>query len=299
MAVTNMKLITICLLLFVSAASVLGQTTDSTNTLRSLDKRRFNSLVVISSAAYVSGMAGLNQLWYKNQQRQSFHFFDDNPEWKQVDKLGHFYSAFYLSYGTQRAFRWTGVPEKKASTIGAVAGFALLAPIELFDGYSNAYGASVGDLAADAGGALFFLGQQRLWGEVRIIPKFSYHHSEYAVLRSDILGNSTSSRILKDYNGQTHWLSFDLDKFFRSPSWLNIAVGYGAEEMIYGRDYQNEAYGLNPYRQYYLALDPDFTAIKSKNKTVRTVLFFLNMIKIPAPTLEYSRDKFRFHSLYF
>ena len=33
-----------------------------------------------------------------------FDFFNDNGEWKQVDKIGHFYSTYYFSYGTSRAF---------------------------------------------------------------------------------------------------------------------------------------------------------------------------------------------------
>jgi hypothetical protein len=291
-----MKHLVFFLLVIHSIASIA----QSDSTKQQFSKKRFNTLIIGASAAYAGGMVGLNQLWYKNQERQSFQFFNDNPEWKQVDKIGHFYSAFHLSHVTQRAFLWTGTSEKNSALIGAITGFALLAPIEVFDGYSKAYGASTGDLVADAAGSLFFYGQQSLWNEIRIYPKFSYHHSEYAVLRSDILGNTTSSRILKDYNGQTHWLSFDLDKFASSaPKWLNVSVGYGAEEMIYGRDPQNIEYGLNPHRQFYLAIDPDLTAIRTKKKTLRTILFLVNMIKLPAPTLEWSRKEFHFHGLYF
>ncbi len=291
-----MKHLILPLLILHSFASIA----QSDTTRQQFNKKRFNTLVIASSAAYVGGMAGLNELWYKDQERQSFQFFNDNAEWKQVDKLGHFYSAFHLSHATQRAFLWTGTSRRKSALIGAIAGFALLAPIEVFDGYSAAYGASTGDLMADAAGSLFFYGQQSLWNEIRIYPKFSYHHSDYAALRSNILGNTTPSRILKDYNGQTLWLSFDLDKFAPSvPKWLNISVGYGAEEMIYGRDNQNIEYGLHPYRQFYLAIDPDLTAIRTKNKTVRTLLFLVNMIKFPAPTVEWSKQRLRFHGLYF
>jgi hypothetical protein len=299
MVAGKIKFAAVFSLLIALAFHAFGQAYDSTANQTKVNKRRLNGLVIISLSGYAAGMAGLNELWYKNQERQSFKFFNDNPEWKQVDKLGHFYSAFHLSNSTQRAFLWTGVGEQKSTLIGALAGFALLAPIEIFDGYSKAYGASAGDLIADAGGSLLFYGQQSLWHEIRITPKFSYHHSKYAVLRSDILGNSTSSRILKDYNGQTLWLSVDVDKFVKGPKWLNIAAGYGAEEMIYGRDDQNTAYGLKPHRQFYLALDPDLTAVRTNNKTVRTLLFLANMIKIPAPTLEFSRNKFSFHALYF
>ena len=41
--------------------------------------------------------------------------------------------------------------------------------------------------------------------------------------------------MLKDYNGQTYWLSANLKSFFKKsnvPTWLNISVGYGAEGMF-------------------------------------------------------------------
>jgi hypothetical protein len=286
------------LLFCVIFSSTYSQQADTVQKPSSISKRRLNLIIVGSGVTYTGGMVGLNHLWYKDQERQSFRFFNDNAEWKQVDKIGHFYSAFQVSYISQRTLLWAGVENKRAALAGAITGFLLLAPIEIFDGYSAAYGASVGDLIADASGSVFFYGQQWAWNEIRIFPKFSYHHSDYAALRSNILGDNTTSRILKDYNGQTHWLSVDLDKFINAPKWINIAVGYGAEEMIYGRDYQNSEYGLHPFRQFYIALDPDLTAIQSKKKIIRSMIFFANMIKIPAPTIELSGQRIKFHGFY-
>lgn len=172
-------------------------------------------------------------------------------------------------------------------------------PIEVFDGFSNAYGASVGDLIADGAGALFYYGQASLWNEVRIIPKFSFTYTRYADLRPELLGRG-AERIIKDYNGQTYWLSLDSDKFFRFPKWLNIAVGYGAHGMIYARDEAHEPALLQkPYRQYYLSIDLDPGAIRTRSKAVKTLLFVAGMIRIPAPTLEFSRNKLHFHPIHF
>jgi hypothetical protein len=113
------------------------------------------------------------------------------------------------------------------------------------------------------------------------------------------LGDSWSSKILKDYNGQTHWLSVDVDRFIKFPKWLNIAVGYGAEKMIYARDEQNIKVNLDPYRQYYLSIDFDLTSIKTKSKTIKTLIFIVNMIKLPAPAIEFSRKGIKCHALYF
>jgi hypothetical protein len=229
-----------------------------------------------------------------------FQFFNDNSEWKQVDKLGHFFSSFYFSYGTSRALRWCNVQPKKSDLVGSLVGFGIMLPIEILDGFSEAYGASAGDLLANAAGAAFFLGQSRLWNDPRIYPKFSFHRTHYAALRPDVLGNDLTSEILKDYNGETFWLSADVDKFIKFPRWLNLAVGYGAEGMIYARDHQNIQAGYSePYRQYYLSIDFDLRAIKSHSKTVNTLLFIVNMIKLPAPTVEFSSKGVKFHALYF
>ena len=175
----------------------------------------------------------------------------------------------------------------------------MLVPIEVFDGFSDAYGASVGDLVADGAGALFYYGQTRIWNEVRLKPKFSFQYTRYADVRPELLGRGME-RIIKDYNGQTYWLSVDLDKFLTFPKWLNIAVGYGAHGMVYARDEQHIVNGLDrPFRQYYLSLDFDVTAIRTRSKAVRTLLYFADMIRIPAPALELSHGKFRFHALYF
>ncbi len=44
-------------------------------------------------------MVGLYSAWYSNYPQTNFHFFNDNNEWKQVDKVGHAYSAYIESYG--------------------------------------------------------------------------------------------------------------------------------------------------------------------------------------------------------
>jgi hypothetical protein len=254
---------------------------------------------ISTGAAYALGLAGLNHLWYRHSERQSFRFFNDNPEWNQVDKLGHFYSSFYLSNGFSKGLQHYNVKPSRADLAGSIIGFAVLIPIEIFDGFSDAYGASVGDLVADGAGALFYYSQSNLWNEVRLRPKFSFRYSPYAKMRPDVLGEGME-RIIKDYNGQTYWLSVDADKFFRFPKWLNFAVGYGANGMIYARDSQHIANGLSlPQRQYFLSIDLDASAIHTRSKVVKTIIFVVSMIKLPAPTLEFSGNRVKAHAFYF
>jgi hypothetical protein len=274
-----------------------GQEADSA---RTVNKKRLQLITLGGTVAYGVSLVGLSHLWYSDSETQSFQFFNDNEEWKQVDKAGHFFSAYYFSYGASKALQWSNVDERKANLIGSLVGFGVLLPIEIMDGFSDAYGASVGDLTANVAGSAFFLAQSQLWGEPRIHPKFSFHRTRYAKLRSSLLGGDLSSEILKDYNGQTFWLSVNVDKFIRFPRWLNIAAGYGAEGMVHARDLQNVEAGYDrPYRQYYLSIDFDLTSIKSRSKVINTLLFVANMIKIPAPALEFSQKGVKFHSLYF
>lgn len=264
-----------------------------------VDRKKLNTLIIASAAGYTAGVATLNYVWYKDTERQSFRFFNDNREWKQVDKAGHFFASFYLSDLPARALRSCGVPARKADAVGALSGFLLTIPIEIMDGFSSGYGASAGDVIADAAGPVFFLGQKALWNEVRIVPKLSFHRTGFPARNPDLLGENLLSEIVKDYNGQTYWLSVDVDRFTRFPRWLNVALGYGAHEMVHARDSQNEALGLHPHRQYYLGVDIDLTSIKTRSKVVKALLYVASTVRLPAPAVAFSQGEVTFHAFYF
>jgi len=283
-------------LLLLGSSSLLAQRTDSVN---SFSQKRFNTVVIGSALAYTGTMIALNSVWYSKSDRQSFHFFNDVNEWNQIDKAGHFYSAFQLSSIGSRMLLWSGANKKKSDITGSIASFAIMSSIEIFDGYSSSYGASFSDLAANALGSAFYLGQQTIWTEVRIYPKYSFHQTGFASQRPNVLGNGLQEEFLKDYNGQTYWLSVDADKFFKFPKWINLAVGYGTNGMIYATSSANRSAGFNSYRQYYISIDFDLTAIKSKSKFINSLIFFANMIKLPAPALEFSNKGVKAHALYF
>jgi len=264
-----------------------------------VDKKKITTLIIASGVGYTAGLATLNHLWYKNTDRQPFRFFNDNTEWKQMDKAGHFFASFHLSDLSSHMLTSCNVRQSKADLIGAASGFLLTLPIEILDGYSDGYGASVGDLVADAAGPAFYLTQKLIWDEIRIHPKISFHRTRYPGLRPELLGDNLLSEIVKDYNGQTYWLSIDVDKFTSIPKWLNLALGYGAHDMVNARDHQNHASGHNPYRQYYLAIDFDLTAIKTRSKWVKSLLYVVNTVRLPAPAIEFSNRGSRFHPIYF
>lgn len=262
-----------------------------------LKKRKF--IIITESSAYAASIVGLNQLWYTNYPKSNLHSINDNKEWLQMDKIGHAMTAYYVGKIGMDLIGWTGDTKKNQLIYGATLGFAFLTTVEVLDGFSKQWGFSTGDIIANASGTVLLVGQELLWNEQRIQLKYSFHQTHYANLRPSLLGSNLMEQSLKDYNGQTYWLSANLHSFSKNskiPKWLNLAFGYGAENMITGIALEND----NRYRQFYLSLDLDLTKVKTKSKFLKTLFSTINFIKIPAPTLSYSSiEKFKFHLLYF
>ena len=289
------KLLTYLLVLLGVNQSCFAQSleTDSVN------KKRLSTLIVGTSTAYTATMIGLHQVWYSSFDKQPFTFFNDSKEWFQMDKAGHAYSTFQISQFGSNALQWTGLSKKKSDRIAVLSSFIMVSSIEMFDGYSTGYGASASDLIANALGGSLYLGQQMLWNEIRIHPKFSFHQTNLANQRPALLGSNLGQEIIKDYNGQTYWLSFDMDKFTPFPKWLNLAIGYGGHEMVYANKEEGIANGYAPYRQLYFSIDFDLTGVRTNSRGIKALLYIANMIKLPSPTLEISQGRLKSHAFYF
>lgn len=264
-----------------------------------ISSNRLKTVIYGGSSLYGITIFGLNHLWYTNEPQSKFHFFNDNNEWLQVDKVGHGVTAFHISRIGVEVFEWAGLPRKKAIFWGSLSGMIFQTPIEILDGFSSAYGASWGDIVANTAGSGFLMSQYYLWDELRITPKFSFSKSKYATQRPNVLGSNLPEQVLKDYNGQTYWLSTNIYSFLEDkstfPKWVNFALGYGGEQMIYAETTTNKANGLTPYRQFYVSLDVDLTKIKSKSKFVNSALFLINTLKVPFPALEFTKNGTQFH----
>jgi len=246
----------------------------------------------------------LDQAWYAQYERSSFHTFNDGAEWLQMDKVGHAYSAYTMGRWGKGLLDWTGVDERTATWVGGSVGLVYLTGVEYLDGRSSGWGWSWWDMAANAAGTGLFIGQELGWGEQRMRMKFSAHLTEYAAKNPDLLGVTTPERILKDYNGATYWLSVNPSSFSRkerSLRWLSLSFGYGAEGMVNATPQEVDGVpSAPPFRQYYLSVDVDMERIPTRSKVLRTTLFLLNCIKVPAPTLEYrSNGQWVGHWLYF
>lgn len=326
-----MAKITFFSLLFfvISTTSSFGQGTEKRSFFEipdTLDKKRGLTVGITAAALYTGSIIGVNEFWYKGFPKSSFHTFNDWGEWENMDKYGHAFSAYAETKLFYNASRWTGL-SNKTSAITAFA-FSTLAQtsIEVLDGHSSNWGWSWHDVAFNTGGSLLFGIQQYIWSEQRIKMKFSYTPISYSAapitvdnVSSSILdraeetfGTGPAERLLKDYNAQTIWLSANIksiiannnDKF---PAWLNIAVGYGAENTLGGfgngwfrNDARFTANDFERHRQLFLSLDIDLEKLPVRNKALKGVLKILNLIKIPSPTMEFnSIGQRNFHWIYF
>ena len=258
------------------------------------DKAFNRNKTIISTGAILgvttSGFVGLSQIWYKDYPKSKFHLFNDAQNWMQMDKAGHLYTANKLSHQFSDIYKWNGFSNKSAAMIGASLGLSFQTTLEIMDGYSSEWGFSWSDMMANTIGSLSFLTQQLIWGNEKIVLKFSVHKSPYAAIRPSVLGKSTSERFLKDYNGQTYWLSYSPHDFIQKvPKWLCLSFGYSVDQKLVGdlniyTDISSQkTYIAN--RQYLFSLDIDFSKLPIKKPWIKKVVKQFNYIKLPFPTL--------------
>ena len=265
------------------------------------DNKKRNILLTSEATTYTLALVGLNQLWYADYPKSSFHFINDNGEWLQMDKMGHITTSYYSGVAGIEAYKWAGFSSKKAIWYGGLTGTFFLTIIEVLDGHSEEWGASSGDLIANTTGSLVAIAQALKWNEQRIQLKYSYSPTKFAAKNPDQLGESHLERAIKDYNGQTYWMSFNLKSLMQIenenfPNWLSLALGYGANGMYTPFDQNND---LDREREFLLSFDIDLNKIKTKNKMLNSILHVFGFLKFPAPAIRYTNGNTLFHPIYY
>jgi hypothetical protein len=274
-----------------------------------IHKGRLIGVLSVQGAIYLGTFGGLYFLWYKNYPHARFHFFNDNNEWQQMDKCGHATTAYNISLIGYSSYRWAGMDQHQSAYYGGLLGFLYLLNVEILDGFSSQWGFSPGDLAANTVGAAIFLSQQLAWNEQKFTLKFSFHPTVYAGYNPGELGKNFIQQMLKDYNGQSYWISCNISSFLPHssdfPKWLNADIGYGASGMTGAVKNIIEFNGqpapsFQRYRKFFISADADLIRIPTNSPTLQLCLPIINFIKIPLPTLEYNTLKqFKPHWLYY
>ena len=257
-----------------------------------------------SAAIGITSYYFLNQLWYSQYPQSGFHFFDDHKEWLQMDKAGHAFTTYQVANQLYDAYLLTGYNQKESARNAAITGWSYMMGIELLDGFSSQWGFSSTDILANTTGSFLYWIQQEKWGEQKINLKFSYFPTRFSMLNTSQLGENFQQRILKDYNGQTYWLSFNSTLFFSKNNTfrdaINFNIGYSGTEMIRAKTNNNLVNNFHPTREFLFSFDADLNRVKWKRKGMKKVARILSVIKIPLPTLEIRGDgKIKFHSFYF
>ena len=270
------------------------------STTSTFDKKKKNILLISEGVAYTATLIGLNSLWYKDYPRSNFHFIDDNEEWLQMDKMGHMTTSYYMGVAGIKAYKWAGINEKASIWYGGLSGSFFLTAVEILDGFSEQWGASSGDLIANTIGSALCISQALLWDNQKIQLKYSYNKSFWADKNPEQLGKNLIQNMLKDYNGQKYWLSFNIKSLLELennfPTWLSLSIGYSG-------------YGMkNPYhkegdpermREYFFSLDIDLNKVQTKSQVINSILHTFGFLKFPMPTIGISDNKMFIHPLFF
>src|SRR5260221_2463577 len=267
-------------------------------------------LLIPLTIIYALSLLWLSSTWYSSY--TSFDFFDDLFEWEYLDKLGHFFTSFYLGLFAYQTFgdHQNLNPSLRKKWI-CFSGFVLLLPIEILDGFSINYGASPADLLANGFGSFFCYGYVSYKIISSVIPRFSFHTTAFSLMRPELLGSTFAQQTLKDYNGQTYWLSVDINSILNRkvfPSWLMLTIGYGAEGLLGGHDnvWQNfsgktiDHSGIVRTKRFFISVDLNVLVLRSKNKVFNYLFAPFVLLKFPTPAIEFNAERgIVFHPIYF
>tara|TARA_X000000950_G_scaffold34082_1_gene36622 strand:+ start:1837 stop:2745 length:909 start_codon:yes stop_codon:yes gene_type:complete len=273
--------------------SLLIQISYSAQQKNKRDSTKKKNIILNTTALGATSLSyyGLYNLWYKKYPQTSFHFFNDLEEWNYIDKAGHIYS----SYQVARKSHLFLVKKDIENPVEKSCFYSLffMLGIEVLDGFSKEWGFSNYDLLSNFIGTGIFYFQEKKFKRQLLKLKFSSHLSPYAIYRPSLLGENVSQRIFKDYNGQTYWLTFDLNNKIQERlkvfKYLNFSLGYSIDGFVGARNNNilncADCNEINRQSQLLLSIDLDLSEIKTKNRALQLLLNSFSIIKFPAPTI--------------
>lgn len=286
-----------------------GKTQSFLTPADSLNTKRAIGVTSVLGTGWAGSILALQYVWYADFDKSPFHFFDDSHEWNQMDKMGHMYTSWQMSRAVNDSYKWAGLSHQHAALIGLGVSMGYLATFEILDGFNSKWGFSWADIGFNSIGAITYASQAYLWNEQYALFKFSYQPSGLAEYRPTVLGNDFTSRLLKDYNGQTYWMSFNPFSWAKGdskvPKWLCLSLGYGIHDQLIGDGgtyiytTSNQQETFTPYRQYYLSIDIDFESIPTNSNLLKLLFKGLNCVKLPFPALEFSQGTIKGRAFHF
>ncbi len=142
-------------------------------------------------------------------------------------------------------------------------------------------------------------------------PKFSFHVTPYSIIRPELLGSNVFQQTIKDYNGQTYWLSLDLNRILNAnvlPGWLMLTIGYGAEGLLGGHDNvwstkegePKDYSSVARTKRIFISVDVNANYLREKNRWLNYLFAPFVFIRFPSPAIEFNFERgIIFHPVYF
>jgi hypothetical protein len=293
--------------LFVFLICFFGVSAFESDTLALKLSQQKKQNTIISSfviGAGASSFIGLNELWYKDFPQRNFHFYNDSKDWMQMDKFGHAFSSYQIGRNFYNTLKTSDSNRNKNIFLGGASGLIYLTGMEILDGKSAQWGFSNSDMIANTLGYFLFASQEYFLQEQFISLKFSYQKSAFADMRPETFGRNFQQRLLKDYNGQTYWLSAPLSlnraNTKRFTRWLCISFGYSIDENLYADNNINSVNNFHATREFFFSFDADLNRIEWRRKWMKKIASVINFIKIPSPTIGIRSDgKVKVYPVYF
>lgn len=151
-----MKKLTALILIFILLQGKLFSS-DSTEVSR---PNHYKLAVVsgVTAGAFIYAYGIQNNMWWKGEQ-SSFHL-NYHRDWTYAlgsDKYGHFYFGYLISDVYSQVFSWCGFNNYNSKLYAALLTTGYQTFLEVRDGFSEKYGFSWGDFAANLAGASFHL----------------------------------------------------------------------------------------------------------------------------------------------
>jgi uncharacterized protein YfiM (DUF2279 family) len=259
---------------------------------------RERSEIVARRAAVAGTFVGANALlyryfkraWWSGQRADHFFFRADwDQDFRDQDKLGHFFGGYHLARGGEALLRSTCMSRGKALVWAASYAALFQLQIEIWDGLYEKYGFSYADLLANTAGTALLVAQ-RLRPELRVIkPTISYSRSAAMRNRRNIPGEVRPSL---DYSGQTYWISADVHSMLPVeakrywPSLLRVSAGHSITDWI---DPQTGA-TMRAKRKILLSIDLEAEALPGNAPLWRTIKRQIGFIHLPSPVLQLTPD---------
>lgn len=237
--------------------------------------------------------------WWKDQ-TGGWHVTEDLEYAKFLDKFGHFYTAYAMSTLPADMLMESGMAQTPARWIGAGLGLLYNTYVEVEDGYASHWGFSPSDEIANFCGSAFSLLQYYFPVLENFTPRWSYVPAQWT---QDATITDRPATFIDDYNSTTFWLAINVNNLLPGgakpywPDWLMVSVGYGI------RNYAvTNPDGTHPEvtKRYMVGLDYDWVKIlpDADFGFLNYVRQWLNYVRLPGPTLEFTSTGVEFRFLY-